>query len=67
MSGQLLYDRPRELNTKNLYIVTKSNRLKTPGYREFDEDENSISDIVWRDKAKRLQARRWRKIKHQLV
>lgn len=45
------------------YLLTK---LTPQSYLSFeDEYEENYPD--WRQKSERLQARRWRKIKHQLV
>ena len=51
---------------KTYYLFTKR-KDKTAGNKiDFEEDyEDSYPD--WQQKAERLQARRWRKIKHQLV
>lgn len=45
------------------YIFTKQRRLRNLSYD--DRFDDIFSD--WQHKAERLQLRRWRKIKHQLV
>jgi hypothetical protein len=47
------------------YLYTKITPTRNiANYYDADED---LGDNEWRYKANRLQARRWRKIKHQLV
>jgi hypothetical protein len=49
--------------------VSKYYLIKQPVNRSqlTDDDLDDSSDYGWREKARRLQARRWRKIKHQLA
>jgi hypothetical protein len=44
------------------YILTRPTRLSDLSFDEMDD-----TDLGWRSKAQQLQARRWRKIRHQLV
>ena len=45
------------------YILTQPTRLS-----DLSLDELEPADTAgWREKSRRLQARRWRKIKHQLA
>jgi len=55
--------RIKDINVKKYYILTQPSRLSDLSIDEFDDAD----DDAWRDKARRLQARRWRKIKHQLA
>jgi hypothetical protein len=48
---------------KRMKILTNSTRVADMSFEEFYE--NVLSD--WEQKAQRLQARRWRKLKHQLL
>ena len=50
-------------NKQNNHIVSQP--VKTSGLT-FDDLYSEISDH-WADKARKLQARRWRKIKHQAI
>jgi hypothetical protein len=45
------------------YIVTQPSKLSDLSLDELEGDDVS----GWRDKSRQLQARRWRKIKHQLA
>jgi len=53
----------QDTNLTKYYILTQPTRLSDLTLDDLDEED----DLVWRDKARRLQARRWRKIKHQLA
>jgi len=53
----------RDTNMTKYYILTQPTRLSDLTLDDYDEDEA----FGWRDKARKLQARRWRKIKHQLA
>jgi hypothetical protein len=66
MSKQLLQHNPGEFSIRNMYIPIKPNRVAELGADESIEDER-LNDFSWKAKSKRLQARRWRKIKHQLA
>lgn len=48
---------------KKRHLVTKPTRLADLSLDDLFED---VAD-EWEAKAERLQARRWRKIKHQLI
>lgn len=45
-----------------MYIVTRPTRLSDLQFRDFEEDEGDL-----KEKARNLQIRRWRRIKHQLA
>jgi hypothetical protein len=45
------------------YILTRPAKLSDLTLDELETDDPS----GWREKSKQLQARRWRKLKHQLV
>ncbi len=47
---------------KRFKILTKPTRLSEVDFDNLDEDQDD-----WRLKAERLQARRWRKLKQQLI
>lgn len=48
----------------NKYILTRPARLSDVSIDDIDDvDANN----GWREKSRQLQARRWRKIRHQLV
>jgi len=50
-----------DINMTKFYIVKNPTRVT-------DLDDELFDDGVdWREKARKLQARRWRKIKHQLI
>lgn len=49
---------------KKYYILTRPVKLSD---MSFDEIESGYDDEDWREKSRRLQARRWRKIRHQLT
>jgi hypothetical protein len=51
------------LDMKKMYIVTRPTRLSDLQADEYDDN----TDYSWRDKSRRLQARRWRAIKNQLA
>ncbi len=54
----------KNFNMRRHYILTRPTR---PSDLEVDEIEYNEGDRGWREKASRLQLRRWRKIKHQLA
>jgi hypothetical protein len=70
MNRHYAYYAPQKYNMKKLYIVTRPTRRTD---LELDDDIDPVGtgdgddNADWRDKARRLQLRRWRKIKHQLV
>lgn len=51
-------------SVKKNYILTRPARLSE---MSFDEIDSEYNDEDWREKSRRLQARRWRKIRHQLA
>lgn len=53
----------QETNMTKYYILAQPTRLSDLTLDEYEETDN----LAWRDKARKLQARRWRKIKHQLA
>jgi hypothetical protein len=48
---------------KKFKILTKPTRLTDLSFDDLYEDD----DVDWQIKAERLQARRWRKLKHELA
>ena len=52
----------KENNIK--YILTRPTRLSD---MSLDEIESANEDLGWREKSRQLQARRWRKIRHQVA
>jgi len=53
----------QETNMTKYYILAQPARLSDLTLDEYEDTQ----DLAWRDKARKLQARRWRKIKHQLA
>jgi hypothetical protein len=53
----------KDVNMKKYYIVTRPTRLSDLTFDEIEEEDS----IQWREKARQLQTRRWRRIKQQLV
>jgi len=51
-------------NVKKYYILTRPAKLSDLA---IDDIDDSYSEYGWREKSRQLQARRWRKIRHQLV
>lgn len=54
---------PKDTSMTKYYILTQPTRLSDLSFDELDDGD----DKSWRDKARKLQVRRWRKIKHQLA
>ena len=52
-----------DVNVRKYYIITRPTRLSELQLDDFDEE----TDYGWREKARSLQVRRWRKIKNQLA
>jgi hypothetical protein len=50
-------------NVGKFYILTRPSKLSDLSLDELESDDVS----GWREKSKQLQARRWRKLKHQLI
>jgi hypothetical protein len=46
------------------YILTRPTRLSD---MSLDEIEDADAENGWREKSRQLQARRWRKIRHELA
>jgi hypothetical protein len=46
------------------YILTRPARLSD---MSIDDIDDADAENGWREKSRQLQARRWRKIRHQLV
>jgi hypothetical protein len=51
-------------SVKKYYILTRPSRLSD---LTLDELEDDSPEYGWREKSRQLQARRWRKIRHQLA
>jgi hypothetical protein len=47
-----------------MYILTRPTRLSD---MSLDEIEDADAENGWREKSRQLQARRWRKIRHELA
>jgi len=52
----------KDAKVRKYYLIKQP--MSTSDLSGYDVDED---DTGWREKARRLQARRWRKIKHQLA
>lgn len=50
-------------NDTKYYVIKQSTPLADLSYEELYEDTSTS----WQDKSRKLQIRRWRKIKHQLA
>jgi hypothetical protein len=53
----------KDSKVSKYYILTRPAKLSDLSLDDLDGDDPS----GWREKSKQLQARRWRKLKHQLV
>lgn len=53
----------KDSKVSKFYILTRPSKLSDLTLDELEDDDVS----GWRDKSRQLQARRWRKLKHQLV
>jgi len=51
-------------SNKARYIITRPARLSD---MSIDDIEDADAENGWREKSRQLQARRWRKIRHQLT
>lgn len=51
-------------SVKKYYILTRPARLSDLALDEMQDDD---PESGWREKSRQLQARRWRKIRHQLA
>jgi hypothetical protein len=54
----------KDVDIRKYYLIRKPVKLSELTYDDLDETAGSYG---WHEKARRLQARRWRKIKHQLA
>lgn len=64
MKKHMTYAGPVNDNSiRKYYILTRPARLSDLSLDEMDAEDAS----GWREKSRQLQARRWRKIKHQLA
>jgi hypothetical protein len=54
-----------DTSMKKYYILTRPVKLSDMSFDEIDSEYDDDGD--WREKSRRLQARRWRKIRHQLA
>jgi hypothetical protein len=53
-----------DIDIKKYYLVRKPTRLSDLDTDEFYKDDEFTG---WRDKARQLQIRRWRKLRHQIA
>ncbi|MBX4188506.1 hypothetical protein KW792_00190 [Candidatus Saccharibacteria bacterium] len=53
----------KDNSVRKYYILTRPSKLSDLTLDDMDEEDTS----GWREKSRQLQARRWRKIKHQLA
>jgi hypothetical protein len=53
----------KDVNIRKMYIVTRPTKLSDLHVDEYDDD----ADYSWREKSRRMQARRWRALKNQLA
>ena len=53
----------KDSNLRKYYILTRPAKLSELSLDELDDDDSSD----WKEKSRQLQARRWRKIRHQLA
>lgn len=65
MNKQFTYSRSKAVDMRKLYIAAQPNPTKEIRFETLDDDDSW--DSIWLDKARRLQARRWRKIKNQVI
>jgi len=64
MSKHMAFTGPvKDNSVRKYYILTRPSRLSDLSLDDMDEEDTS----GWREKSRALQARRWRKIKHQLA
>jgi hypothetical protein len=54
----------KNVDMKKMYIVTRPTKLSDMQTGEYDDDD---IDFGWREKSRRMQARRWRALKNQLA
>ena len=53
----------KDNSVSKYYILTRPSKLSDLSLDELEGDDS----LGWREKSKQMQARRWRKLKHQLV
>ncbi|MGH7157055.1 MAG: hypothetical protein ACREGG_03025 [Candidatus Saccharimonadales bacterium] len=53
----------KDTNVRKYYILTRPAKLSDLALDEMEDDDVS----GWREKSRQMQARRWRKIRHQLA
>jgi hypothetical protein len=53
----------KDNSVKKYYILSQPTKLSDLSLDEFDDDNTS----GWRERSRQLQARRWRKIRHQVA
>lgn len=53
----------KDTSVRKYYILTRPAKLSELTFDEFENDDLS----GWREKSRQMQARRWRKIRHQLA
>ncbi len=53
----------KDINVKKYYILSRPSKLSDLSLDEMEADDSS----GWREKSRQMQARRWRKIRHQLA
>jgi hypothetical protein len=53
----------KDINMKKFYILSRPSKLSDLSLDEIENDDGAD----WREKSRQLQARRWRKIRHQLA
>ncbi|MBA3757691.1 hypothetical protein H0X09_02400 [Candidatus Saccharibacteria bacterium] len=53
----------KNIDVKKYYLIRKPTRMTDLDYDDMYTDDYDS----WREKSRRLQARRWRRIKHQLA
>ena len=54
----------KDIDIKKYYLIRKPTRLSDLDTEDLFKDDEMAG---WRDKARQLQIRRWRKIKHQIA
>lgn len=65
MKRYYAYYEPMEVNMKEYYIAARPTRSTDLTFKEPYHDDSDSG--TWRQKARRLQARRWQKIRHQIA
>ncbi|HET9721464.1 MAG TPA: hypothetical protein VFP32_00330 [Candidatus Saccharimonadales bacterium] len=52
-----------DVNLRKHYILTRPARLSDLSFDDIDDG----AEAGWREKSRQMQARRWRKIRHQVA